>query len=64
MPAGNRREGSPVVLRTPWWLNLIALALAVVPCLVLDLPWYVAAVAALITGTVADRTWAAVERRG
>jgi hypothetical protein len=61
--AGHRHEGSPVILRTPWWLNLTALATAVVPCLVLDLPWYVAAVAALITGTIADRAWAAVERR-
>ncbi|WP_030678903.1 hypothetical protein [Streptomyces sp. NRRL B-1347] len=61
--AGPRHEGSPVIPRTPWWLNLLALALAVAPCLVLGLPWYVAAVAALITGTAADRAWVAVERR-
>ncbi|CAM5334410.1 hypothetical protein SALBM135S_05579 [Streptomyces alboniger] len=63
MLTGNRHETPPVILRTPWWLNLIALAVAIVPCLVLDLPWYVAAVAALITGTIADRTWAAIERQ-
>ncbi|WP_405656962.1 hypothetical protein [Streptomyces sp. RK9] len=63
MLTGHRHEGSPIILRTPWWLNLIALAAAVFPCLVLDLPWYVAAVAALITGTIADRTWAARQRR-
>ncbi|MYZ15614.1 hypothetical protein [Streptomyces sp. SID10115] len=49
-------------MRTPWWLNLIALAAAVIPCLVLDLPWYIAGIAALITGTIADRAWAARQR--
>lgn len=52
-----------MIMRTPWWLNLIALAAAIAFCVVLDLPWYVAAVAALVTGTVADRAWQAVLRR-
>lgn len=60
---GRRYEKSLVILRTPWWLNLIALVIAVVLCLVLDLPWYIAAVAALITGTIAYRTWATAARR-
>ncbi|MDX3383463.1 hypothetical protein PV682_18600 [Streptomyces niveiscabiei] len=50
-------------MRTPWWLNLIALAAAIAPCVAFGLPWYVAAVAALATGTVADRAWQAVLRR-
>lgn len=60
---GHRHEGSPIILRTSWWLNLIALAAAVIPCLVLDLPWYTAGIAALITGTIADRAWAPRQRR-
>ncbi|MFK4066812.1 hypothetical protein [Streptomyces sp. NPDC029674] len=63
MLTGPHYEGSSLILRAPWWLNLIALATAIAPCLVLGLPWYVAAVAALITGTIADRTWAAIKRR-
>ncbi|MDN3026667.1 hypothetical protein [Streptomyces sp. S.PB5] len=52
-----------MIVRTPWWLNLIALVAAIAPCAALDLPWYVAAVAALATGTLADRIWQAVLRR-
>ncbi|WP_331752085.1 hypothetical protein [Streptomyces sp. NBC_00829] len=52
-----------MIVRTPWWLNLIALAAAIVPCIVLDLPWYIAAVGALVTGTIADQAWQAVLRR-
>ncbi|AUG81924.1 hypothetical protein CFP65_7340 [Kitasatospora sp. MMS16-BH015] len=44
-------------VRTPWWLNLLALAAALGPCLWLGLPWYVAGPAALATGTASDRAW-------
>ncbi|MGJ5897556.1 hypothetical protein ACSCBZ_37270 [Streptomyces niveiscabiei] len=48
-------------VRTPWWLNLIALVAAIAPCAALGLPWYVAAVAVLVVGTAADRLWEAVK---
>ncbi|WP_327695483.1 hypothetical protein [Streptomyces sp. NBC_00459] len=57
------REVTRVIVRTPWWLNLIALVAAIAPCAALGLPWYVAAVAALVTGTVADQIWQALLRR-
>ncbi|WP_055533623.1 hypothetical protein [Streptomyces graminilatus] len=57
------REVSHVIVRTPWWLNLIALVAAIAPCAALGLPWYVAAVAALATGTAADQLWQALLRR-
>ncbi|MFM9615525.1 hypothetical protein DF268_11820 [Streptomyces sp. V2] len=50
-------------VRTPWWLNLIALVAAIAPCAALGLPWYAAAVAALATGIIADRVWEAILRR-
>ncbi|MDN3029741.1 hypothetical protein [Streptomyces sp. S.PB5] len=49
-------------VRTPLWLNLIALAAAVVPFVVLGLPWYAGALGFLLTGIVADRAWAAYRR--
>ncbi|HEY1156693.1 MAG TPA: hypothetical protein VGE95_10425 [Arthrobacter sp.] len=50
-------------VRTPWWLNLLALAIAVGTCVALDLPWWAAAIGALVTGTLADRAWAAHRHR-
>ncbi|MEU6394835.1 hypothetical protein [Streptomyces sp. NPDC046939] len=52
-----------MTVRTPWWVNLIALAIAVAICVALGLPWWVAALAALATGTAADRIWAAFAHR-
>ncbi|MDX2679634.1 hypothetical protein [Streptomyces soliscabiei] len=52
-----------MIVRTPWWLNLIALAAAIIPCIILGLPWYVAAIGALMTGTIADRAWQVILRR-
>lgn len=52
-----------MIVRTPWWLNLIALATAVIPSIILGLPWYVAAIGALATGTIADRGWQAILHR-
>lgn len=52
-----------MTVRTPAWLNMLALAAAISFCLVLDLPWYAGAVAALITGTLADQAWKAFDRR-
>ncbi|MEV4870738.1 hypothetical protein [Streptomyces syringium] len=49
--------------RTPWWLNLIALAAGVAPCVALGLPWFAAAIAALVTGLTADQVWRMVYRR-
>ncbi|MFD7233169.1 hypothetical protein [Streptomyces sp. NPDC059881] len=60
---GRCTRGALMIVRTPWWLNLIALAAAIVPCIILDLPWYIAAVGALVTGTIADQAWQAVLRR-